>query len=371
MKWYSLVALLVSMVVTAWSGNAYAKTDNNTCLLYKGSGGEATFPGWPLRKEVIMPLRASATIWLNAGCGKPRVKTSGQTSVRFTVEKEDLSLSTNVSVGYRVYFWTTNSADIGQTEVVRVYSGSKAWKIRIHVVADAGTAARLAKKALKKADTAKAEADKATRDAAEAKNTANEAHANSGGTGGKRDVELVLSPMISLESPGHEGYGMALGVNAILGKFASKGMVQLGLSGRMSWHYYEQEVIGLAQNSDVMAHEFDGLAMFLFRLRPVSWFAAEASTGFGVRIFTHDDAVTLQNADYLIRGVEGRVAYHPLWAANLGVKFWPHEVVSLGIQWGTTVSMTRQVQNPNAEGGSPDKSNVWNHFVMINLGFNL
>ena len=229
----------------------------------------------------------------------------------------------------------------------------------------------LPKRREKKAKEAKAGVDKATRTAAEAKRTADEAHANSGGTGGKRDVELVLSPMISLESPGHAGYGMGFSVNAILGKFASKGMVQLGLSGRLSWHYYEQEVIGLAQNSDVMAHEFDALAMFLFRLRPVSWFAAEVSTGFGARIFTHDDAVTLQNADHFIRGVEGRVAYHPLWAANLGVKFWPHEVVSLGIQWGTTVSMTRQVQNPNAEGGAPDKSNVWNHFIILNLGFNL
>ena len=66
--------------------------------------------------------------------------------LRFTVEKEDLALPTNVSVGYRVYFWTTGD-DVGKYEIVRIYSGSKSWKIRVVIVADANAAHVAAKKA--------------------------------------------------------------------------------------------------------------------------------------------------------------------------------------------------------------------------------
>lgn len=362
-RFLSIIVAIVAF--TCFGGNVEAQT--KTCLLYRGDGGEAIFPGWPAKKLAILEVSKSVTVWLNDACAQPTVVMTGGSNVKVSVEKEDLSEPTNVAVGWRIYLWTTDSSDAGKTVRVTIRSGKQTFHVEVrvheHVLGLARSAAKDASDANAKADEAKATSD-------EAKSTADEAHKNTGGTGGKRDIELVLSPMLSLESPGREGYGMALGVNAILGKFASKGMVQLGVSGRMSWHYYEQEVIGLAQNSDVMAHEFDALAMFLFRLRPVNWFALEGTTGFGVRIFTHDDAVTIQDQDLLIRGVEGRVAYHPIWALNLGVKFWPHEVISLGLNWGTTVAMTRQVQNPNAEGGNPSKANCWNHFLLFNLGFN-
>lgn len=357
MKRFFTTALVLSITLSVFASSADAKT----CLIYRGSGGEAVFPGWPLKKVAIVEVKKSVTVWLNDACAEPTVTLSNGTSLKASrPEKETLSEPTNVSTGWRIYFWTTDPSDADKSVDVTIRSGNKTFTMQIYIKPNG---VDLARSASKDASDAKATAD-------DAKRTADEANKNSGGAGGDRDVELVLSPMISLESPGKKGYGMALSVNAILGKFASKGMVQLGLSGRLSWHYYEQEVLGIAQNSDVMAHEFDALAMFLLRLRPVSWFAAEGTTGFGVRIFTHDDAVTIQDQNLLIRGVEGRVAYHPIWALNLGVKFYPHEMVSLGLNWGTTVAMTRQVQNPNAEGGNPSKANVWNHFLMFNLGFN-
>ena len=367
-RFFVVMLTLVGIIFPAFANEASAQP---RCLLYHGSGGEKTFPKWLEARTIALEVSRPATLWLNHNCRKPKVilvtKGSG---LKVRVERETFSDPHNVAEGWRIYFQSDSQSDNGKVVKVKILS-TKTWYIRVVIRANALNvargAAREAADARNMADEAKTTADEAKTTADEARTTADEAYVNSEG---KRDVELVLSPMISLESPGHEGYGMSLGVNAILGKFASKGMLQLGLSGRLSWHYYEQEVIGLAQNSDVMAHEFDALAMFLFRLRPVWWFAAEATTGFGVRIFTHDDAVTIQGEDLLIRGVEGRVAYHPIWAANLGVKFYPHKVVSLGLSWGTTVSMTRQVQNPNAEGGSPSKANVWNHFLMFNLGFN-
>jgi hypothetical protein len=228
-----------------------------------------------------------------------------------------------------------------------------------------------AARALSKADEAKHKANSAEISAEEAERLANEAYTNAGDVGGKRDIELVLSPMFSLESPGKEGYGLALGINSVLSKHGPQGQLQLGVSGRLSWHYYEQEVIGLAQNADVMASEFDAAAMGLLRYRPINWFAIDASLGVGVRVFTHDDSITIQDQDLLIRGVEGNIAWHPIGAANLGVKFYPHRSISLGVNWGLTVSLTRQVQNPNAEGGEPGKANVKNHFLLFSLGFTL
>lgn len=349
MKRFSLLLLLVSFTIMAFSGNAEAAT----CRVLPGSGGESVFPGWPSSKMVILHVHGTRTLWVSQACGKPVVSSKLDDVVRF----EDARSESNVASGWRIYL-SPKAKMVGQDVPVTIKVRGRTLRLTAKVRANA---VLVAHKAAKTASDAKDTADEAVK-------TANEAHANSGGTGGSRNIELTLGPLFSLESPGHEGYGMALGVNAILGKFASKGMVQLGISGRLSWHYYEQEVTGLAQNSDVMAHEFDAMAMFLFRLRPVSWFAAEASTGFGMRIFTHDDTVTIQDQNLLIRGVEGRVAAHPLWGLNLGVKFWPSKVVSLSINWAMTVALTRQVQNPNAEGGDPSKAHVINHFLGAFLG---
>jgi len=352
------VATLCAIIMLVFSDNAEGQgrfgSGRTKCLLYHGSGGESIFPAWPLRKDVVLEVGKAVTLWLSDNCAKPEVHVTKGSSLKVDVGRETLSNPHNVAEGWRLYFWSTSPTDDGKVVNVRIVSGSKVWKVRVFLRANALATAK-----------------RASRDALEAKNVADEvADEASQNSGGEKNVEIALSSLISLESPGHEGYGLALGVNAVLGRFASKGMIQLGLSGRLSWHYYEQEVIGIAQNSDVMASEFDALALFLFRIRPVWWFAAEATTGFGVRVFTHDDAVTVQDEDLRIRGVEGRVAYHPLWALNVGVKFWPHRVVSLGVSWGTTVSLTKQVQNPNAEGGMPSKANVWNHFLICTLGIN-
>ncbi|MBA4337205.1 hypothetical protein C0416_05565 [bacterium] len=379
-----LFTIIVAIVAfTGFGGNAEAQTKNNkTCLIYRGAGGEAVFPGWPGEKSAKLEVEKAITVWLNDSCVEPTVTMEGAGEVKFLVEKEDLSEPTNVAVGWRVFFWTMDPTQVGKKVRATIRSGQEVWTVEITVHENLLVLARSAAKgaeeaqmtadeAQRKADSAHAKADNAKVVADEAKSVADEAHKNAGGTGGKRDFEFILSPMISMESPGREGYGMALGVNTILSKFGSRGMFQLGASGRLSWHYYELEVIGLAQNADIMASEFDTLAMGLLRLRPRNWVAFDLESGFGLRIFTHDDAVTLQNQELMIQGVEGRVAFHPVWAANLGVKFYLHQSLFLGVQYGTTVSLTRQVQNPNAEGGLPDKANVWNHFLMFSLGFSL
>jgi len=351
MKSSSFFVLIVSMLVFGgFSGNAEAKT----CRIFPGSGGEAVFPGWPLHHNVLVHLGTARTVWLDESCRKPTVSVVGDLRVS-RPEWEASGRMNNVASGWRIYFWSEDLASIGKTSILTIKSGEKLFKIEVTI--------------LNSTKSIGLEVRRSERIAREAKENAQDAKEIAGS--GQSGLEIALSPMVSLESPGHEGYGLALGVNAVLGRFAFRGMVQLGLSGRLSWHYYEQEVIGIAQNSDVMASEFDSLAMFLFRLRPVRWFAADVTTGFGLRIFTHDDAVTAQGQDLRIKGVEGRVAYHPIWAFNVGVKFYPHKNVYLGFQYGATVSLTRQVQNPNAEGGAPSKANVWNHFLFFNLGFAL
>ena len=372
-----LLTLVLSITGTAvLGGNAEAAKKH--CLIYRGSGGEVIFPGWESGglKLIVLEVGKPVSVWLNDGCRKPavQVKQGKGGKLQSSVERESMSDATDVAKGWRIFLWTTAVGD-GKPARVNIKSGESMFTVEVKVHENVLGLARKgssdASDAKRKADEAKHKANNAEISAEEAERLANESYTNAGDVGGKRDVELVLSPMFSLESPGKEGYGLGLGINSILSKHGPQGQLQLGVAGRLSWHYYEQEVIGLAQNADVMASEFDAAAMGLLRYRPINWFAVDASLGVGVRVFTHDDSITIQDQDLLIRGVEGNVAWHPIGVANLGVKFYPHRSVSIGVNWGLTVSMTRQVQNPNAEGGEPGKANVKNHFLMFNFGFTL
>lgn len=354
--------LVLFMSITLVGNNARADTEDE-CRLEEGQGGSKTFPLWSQkgRKVVLLIVKRGVTVWLPKECGKwdqvdwlPTVDIPTGNSLQRTFDRESADSPDHVYDGYRIKFQTHAMADVGKKIQVEIKLPDNSYMVEVWIVADAAAAAALARQLVNQSE----ELLRRTEDVA-----------RKGGISGKRDLEIGLYGMISVESPGHEGYGIALKGNLVLGKFV-KNIIQLGLSARLSWHYYEQRVLGLAANSDIMAQEYDLMAMFLFRIRPIKWVAIDVETGFGLRIFTHDDALTAQDGStLLIRGVEGRVAYHPVWGLGVGVKFYPSRKLFVGVQWATTVSLQRQVQNPDSLGNYPSKGHLWNHFINIQVGF--
>lgn len=358
MKRFSLVSALCVITLSAFASSAEAKT----CRFFHGDGGEAAYPGWALNKNKVVLIQTHnvRTLWASAACGKPQVSTNGSL-LTVTVVFENERDESNVASGWRIYLRPLAKAANMDIPVSIKLGEGKIVDVTVKVRPNATVLAM-----------------RASKDAHAAKRKADEAYENSGG---KKDVELMLSPIFSVHTPGRNGYGAAFGVNAILGKWGEKGVLQkgwfqLGLSGRLSWHYYEQILLydntdlttaNDARNVDVMAQEIDALAMFLMRFRFIKELSLDLTAGFGARAFMHDDSVAYQGRNYYIRGVEGRVAGHFIFGANAALTWHISDIVGVGFQYGVTCSVTEQVENPAMDGGKPAKGNPWNQFLLINL----
>lgn len=349
------------------------------CRLYHGGGGDRVFPEWKwnARKVAVIPHGQKAWVWLPEGCGlDPK---------RIRIEAPNDLLGWNLELtewhanGVRITFKAkAGTGKVATKVVITTPARSIELEVKIGPTYDEAVTASLKADIVslrKEAGELRAalsvvdgKSDRAVGQSDVALNVAREAKA-------RKDVgiELLLNPMINFETPGGTGGGVGISLSGTLGRFAND-KVHLGLAGSISWHRYELELLGFQNvNRDVFGHETDMLLKFKVQIQPARFIGLYLETGVGVRFFTHDDAVSMQESDTLyVRGVEGSADIHPLWGLEAGLRLYPYRWVVLGVGFHTVVSLTRQISHPSGDPHiTPERAHVWNYGMIFSVGARL
>lgn len=381
----TLFALFFVAFAMGTSNPVLAQASAGECKIYTGGGGERVFPEWSdNRKVMVVPYGEKASVWLPASCNNG----SGKWAVGYPKAQLDVTneVTSELAKGVRLTF--TAKPGTGRSAVkVIVDTPARSFELEVRLgptYDEASTASLRADIASLRKETGDLRAGLADVDG-----RSKSAYDKSEEAGGKADtalkasheaksrkdvgIELLLSPMINFETPGETGGGVSLSMSGTLGRFANN-MVHLGLAGSISWHSYEMELLGTNNvNMDVFGHEVDIMAKFAFKFVPHRVIGLYLETGFGVRFFTHDDAVSVQESDTLrIRGVEGSADIHPLWGLEIGLRVYPYKWLVLGLGFHTVASLSYQVVHPSGDPRiTPERANAWNHGIIFSLGAKL
>lgn len=364
------VVLLISLTLLGIKANATPTSSAwNPCRIWHGEGTKPFFWGSPQKR--VLEMGRLGHVALSEHCGKPTVTSEGTFPKNFNyhvVLVRDSAPSGNEVFVYQIHFvWKGRMPDIRQIPLT-IKTEKRGFPLVVEVVADgleasirSSEAKRDVSGAHKEAEEAKRRAEEASDKASQAQKTAESIEANN------KAVSIDFSGFRSVETAGKPGWGTSLTVSGVFHRFG--GMWGLAAAGRLSWHVYELELIGAhLVNDDVSGSEFDLVGLFQLHLQPTWWFRAHLETGFGVRMFSHPDAVTVQDANLYIRGTEGRIDAYPLWACGAGLRFSPHRRLAFHLFYQMDLTLTRQVQHPSGDPmWDPQHAHIFNH----KLGFGL
>jgi hypothetical protein len=335
------------------------------CRIWNGDGTRATFWQDASRRTVEMSRRGHVAV--SHACGRPSVRIASEYSGKLRayvqlVRDDAAGLERPVYV-YRVHFmWLGRRMSDSVTVPVRIRTRRKVFPLRVNLVADGLEASIRATEARKEAEAARDEARNAHDEAEKAKNMA---------SSGEKGVAIDFGGFRSLETAGKPGWGAMLSVSGVFSRFG--GMWALAAAGKLSWQMYELELIGdNLVNSDVNGQEYDLIGLLQLHLQPAWWFRAHLETGFGLRVFSHPDAVTVQDSNLYIRGTEGRADTYGLWALGLGVRFKPHKRLAFQLFYQLDVTLNKQVNHPSGDPArEPTEANVVNHKLGFGLSIEL
>lgn len=378
----TLFALFFVAFAMGTSNPVLAQASAGECKIYTGGGGERVFPEWSdNRKVMVVPYGEKASVWLPASCNNG----SGKWAVGYPKAQLDVTneVTSELAKGVRLTF--TAKPGTGRSAVkVIVDTPARSFELEVRLgptYDEASTASLRAdiaslrketgdlragladvdgrsKSAYTKSEEANGKADAALRTAHEAKSRT------------EAGVEVEVAGIYNFETPGSWGGGLKLQATKTWGFANDK--IFLGLGGRLTWNRYELELLGASNvNNDVFGMEWDLSALFHFMWRPVSQFGLFAETGFGLRFFQHDDAVSSQDDQLYLKGVEGRFSAHGLWTASVGFKVYPlRSSFYISVALMATVALNKQANHPSGDDDVPARFfNVWNVGAIAGFGF--
>lgn len=338
--------------------NAQRTQEGGECKIWNGANTHAI--NWHRHDRTLLMGRRGH-IAVNYYCGRPAVEIEPkfQDKLRPYVQ---LVRDGDVYV-YRVHFrWLEKRMPDEALVAVNVNTDVRIFELKVNVVADSLEASLRASEAQRDVSGAYTEAEEANRRAEEAYRRAESVE-----EAGEKGVSIDFGGFRSVETAGKPGWGTSLTVSGVFHRFG--GIWGLAAAGRLSWHVYELELIGVRLvNDDVNGQEFDLIGLFQLHLQPAWWFRAQIETGFGVRMFSHPDAVTVQDANLYIRGTEGRIDAYPLWACGAGLRFSPHRRLAFHLFYQMDLTLTRQVQHPSGDPQwDPQHAHIFNHKLGLGL----